>query len=365
MKVLFIVQGEGRGHLTQAVSMWQLLTDSGHQVQACLVGKSTYQHQSFLESQLDAPVDYFVSPNLAYGVNKPGLSLRRTLSENLRKIPQLHQSIIFLRKKIKYYQPDLIINFYDLLGGITKALSPDIKIPMVCIAHQYLLLHKDFDFPVSNEMDKFLVNLNTRITALRANKLLALSFAPLNATKKIISVPPLLRKEIEKEQVGNYNYLLAYMTNECFLSELIKWSEKNPQEEIHCFVQRSQENEVEQISMNLFIHKPHAHKFLHLMANCKGLITSAGFESVSEAIYLGKPIMMIPVPRHFEQKCNAHDASTYGAGIAAEEFNPKYLLDFIHQYESPALNFRNWLVEGKQVLLRELEKMAKPSFKAA
>ena len=40
MKILFIVQGEGRGHLTQAISMEKLLRSNGHEVVEVLVGKS-------------------------------------------------------------------------------------------------------------------------------------------------------------------------------------------------------------------------------------------------------------------------------------------------------------------------------------
>lgn len=40
MKVLFIIQGEGRGHLTQAMTMERLLMSHGHEVVGMLVGKS-------------------------------------------------------------------------------------------------------------------------------------------------------------------------------------------------------------------------------------------------------------------------------------------------------------------------------------
>ena len=40
MKMLFIIQGEGRGHLTQALSLRRKLADEGHQVVGVLVGKS-------------------------------------------------------------------------------------------------------------------------------------------------------------------------------------------------------------------------------------------------------------------------------------------------------------------------------------
>ena len=37
MKVIFIVQGEGRGHLTQAIAMERLLTNNGYHVTEVLV----------------------------------------------------------------------------------------------------------------------------------------------------------------------------------------------------------------------------------------------------------------------------------------------------------------------------------------
>ena len=40
MKFLFIVQGEGRGHFTQALAMEEMLLRNGHEVVEILVGKS-------------------------------------------------------------------------------------------------------------------------------------------------------------------------------------------------------------------------------------------------------------------------------------------------------------------------------------
>ena len=41
MKFLFIVQGEGRGHLTQAITLEDMLQRNGHEVVEVLVGKSS------------------------------------------------------------------------------------------------------------------------------------------------------------------------------------------------------------------------------------------------------------------------------------------------------------------------------------
>ena len=40
MKYLFVVQGEGRGHFTQALSLKSMLEKNGHEVVAVLVGCS-------------------------------------------------------------------------------------------------------------------------------------------------------------------------------------------------------------------------------------------------------------------------------------------------------------------------------------
>lgn len=58
------------------------------------------------------------------------------------------------------------------------------------------------------------------------------------------------------------------------------------------------EKEFVEIHENLFFHKLSDTKFLQYMAGCNGLISSAGFESICEAFYLDKPVLMVPVKGH-------------------------------------------------------------------
>ena len=52
MKVLFIVQGEGRGHLTQAITLEEILRRNGHEVVEVLGGKEQYPSPAgFLQPQ--------------------------------------------------------------------------------------------------------------------------------------------------------------------------------------------------------------------------------------------------------------------------------------------------------------------------
>ena len=64
MKFLFIVQGEGRGHFTQAITLEEMLLRNGHEVVEVLVGKSsTRTLPGFFNRSIHAPVKRFISPN--------------------------------------------------------------------------------------------------------------------------------------------------------------------------------------------------------------------------------------------------------------------------------------------------------------
>lgn len=65
--------------------------------------------------------------------------------------------------------------------------------------------------------------------------------------------------------------------------------------------------------MHLSFHQIDDVKFLNRMAGCRAYASTAGFESICEAMYLGKPVLMVPA--HIEQDCNAYDAYRSGAGI--------------------------------------------------
>jgi len=53
-----------------------------------------------------------------------------------------------------------------------------------------------------------------------------------------------------------------------------------------------------------FIFKPISREFNRRLTNCTGVICSSGFGTTSEAIYLGKRLMTIPIKNQWEQVCN-------------------------------------------------------------
>ena len=93
-KMIFVVQGEGRGHLTQALAMKQMLEKEGHEVVKVLVGKSrTRKIPKFFTRQIDCPIEYFASPNFLPSKDNRKFHLFRSIAYNTMLVPSYMSSI--------------------------------------------------------------------------------------------------------------------------------------------------------------------------------------------------------------------------------------------------------------------------------
>lgn len=357
MKVLFIVQGEGRGHLTQALAMEELLLRNGHEVVEVLVGKSNSRHlPGFFNRSIRATVKRFLSPNfLPSPVNKR-VNLLRSVAYNTMKVPVYLKSMYYIHRRIEESGADLVINFYELLTGLTYFLFRP-SVPQISIGHQYLFLHSQFNFPDKDKISLMMLRFFTRMTCLGASEKLALSFRRMDddSSQKISVIPPLLRREILSCESTEGDYIHGYMVNSGFGESVKAWHEQNPAVPLHFFWDKRDEEEVCQIDDTLSFHQLDDVKFLRYLSGCKAYATTAGFESVCEAMYLGKPLLMVPA--HIEQDCNAYDAAFSGAGIVGDEFDIDRLLAFTETYQ-PIPRFCTWVRSCDWRILHRLEALA-------
>ena len=361
MRVVFIVQGEGRGHLTQAISLGQILRCAGHQVAAVLVGQAAGRGTPvFFSEQIQAPIHFFLSPNLIFNAQKGSINLGRTIRTHLLGSKKYTASLRTIHAHVQEVQPDLIVNFYEVLGGLYK-ITHRPAAPMVCVAHQYLLLHPLFPFPKNSWLDRQIVNSYTRLTALGASRRLALSFRRFTETETangLTIVPPLLRREIRDLRPESGDFALVYMTHPSLSPQIIAWHEQHPELPLHCFWDNPDAPEVQRVDDTLTFHRLNGPKYLGMMETCLALVTTAGFESVCEAMYLGKPVLMVPVPKHFEQSCNAIDGVLSGAGASARTFDLSVLTAFLPYFKSSQTEFQTWCHETDRLFVQHLEAAA-------
>jgi hypothetical protein len=213
-----------------------------------------------------------------------------------------------------------------------------------------LSAHPSFIFASSRHFQKQLFLLNTWITAWGADRRLALSSLKTTSNASILVVPPLLRPEVKNLIPKPGDFYLAYMVNSGYGSEVMSFAKLQPNLKIKAYWDKKDAAEVENPLPNLSFHQIHDQNFLQDMADCKGLICTAGFESICEAMYLGKPVMVIPLAGQYEQSCNALDAVASGAGIKSKNFDFGYFHREISNIQTPGQEIQAWVEEWPKIM---------------
>ncbi len=359
MRLLFVIQGEGRGHLTQAIALRDMLTRHGHTVIEALVGRSCRRElPQFFAQRIRCPVRTFESPNFVV-TNDRRIRITRSVVYSFARTLVYLQSLMFLRRRIRALAPDLVVDFFEPMCGWACSLRLR-AVPYVALAHQYLFLHPSFAFPRHSLFQQMGAKLYTVAFSLRARRLLALSFVPMpdRPARGLFVVPPLLRERVRDLRPTTGNHILGYMLNPGYSSQIIAWHRRNPDVEAHFFWDQRDAPEDAEVRPGLHFHRIDDEKFLELMASCRAFAGTAGFESVCEAMYLRKPALVVPTAGHFEQHCNALDACRAGAGVTADSFDLDRLLALIPTYDAADRGFGCWADQAEAIFLQHLERAA-------
>jgi len=356
-KFLLVVQGEGRGHMTQAISMYEMLLEQGHSVCAVIVGASSRREiPVFFHAKIKAPIVQLQSPNFVTDGKNKSINITKTVIVNLAKLKTFRASLNIIDELIREHQPDIVINFFDILIGLYYRFYNPVP-RLVCIAHQYIYFHPDFEFPKGHRLDNLSIKYYTRLTTVPSSKKLALSFYDMPTQYEgLIVVPPLLRKEVFDLPIKKEDFYLVYLLNSGYFDEIIQWHITHPDVLIHCFSDQAERlNNSHQFDREkLQVHALNDKLFLELMSRAKGLASTAGFESVCEAMYLGKPVLMVPVEGHYEQYCNSRDAYKAGAGIYSDHFDLSRLIRFSATFDDNKEWYKNWVLNAKQRIYNEI-----------
>ncbi len=347
--------------MTQALAMRRLLEEAGHSVGAVCLGTSDRREvPSFFLDNIGAPVTRFRSPNFVTGGGDRGILVGASMWRNLLRTETFLKSLSILDSVVDETRPDLVVNFYEPLWGLYQKRHPS-KVTSVCVAHQFLAGHPEFPLPRGRAADKAMLMALNAVTAGGSSRRLGLSFTPMPGADpdtigtRLAVVPPLLRPALFDLAPTEGDYILAYILQAGYGEDIASWHERHPGVKMHCFWDRKDAAEVEQRSKNLTFHRLSDVKFLRMMAGCRGFVTTAGFESVCEAMYLGKPVFMVPVGGHYEQECNALDAERAGAGIWSTTFDLDAFMEYLPRHKPDLTTFCTWVESAPERILAELE----------
>ena len=320
MKILFGVQTEGNGHITQCIATKQYLQSQGIEVTTAFAAKKKRGLSKYFTDEFNV-IDYdgfdFVFDNVGRVV------IWKTIVKNTFELPRLIVSFIKICVIIQKEKPDAIFNYYEPLVGLTALFFRNIK--YVSFGHQYAMDSAIYPRINGYIVQKLFLSIINKITSIRA-KIVALSYYEFNDTTMIVS-PPILRAESYSISDKKEDFVLVYLMNEDMLPQLISQAKKYPDINIQCFTKLTKQYDE---LPNLKLFNLDGKLFQEKMKVCKSVVCSGGFETSAEAIYQNKPLLMIPMPNHYEQHANCNDAYLNSYAIYSESIDlskiPKYQL---------------------------------------
>ncbi|MDR3457206.1 MAG: glycosyltransferase family protein [Verrucomicrobiae bacterium] len=354
MKLMFCVLGEGRGHMTQAMAVKEMTAAAGHEVVAVTLGVSAHrQVPEYFESAMKTPVRRLPTLEFKYKDSR-AVSNAATLLGVLGNLPKYRRMVRQLDDVVRETKPDVIINFFEPIAAF-YALTRRQRPPVVAIGHQFMFQHPGYVKTPDLWKQLLSMKLYTLLLGARATKLaLSLYEAPDLPDKRIIVGPPILRKQLFGLRSNPHgDFTLVYLLNHGYAGQIIQWSDANPKTRLHCFYDQPGAPAEFQHSPSLTFHKLDGEKFLNMMAECRHVVCTAGFESVSEAAWLGKPLFLVPVENHVEQQVNAIDAQQFGLGVAEKSFNLDRLAELPDRL--PVEKFHAWMNCAASKLFQAIE----------
>lgn len=286
MKILYAVQGTGNGHITRAIEIIPYLQLKGD-VDILISGE---------QAEIDLPfkVKYrFKGLSFVFG-KKGGIDLWNSYW-NLSSL-KLFKAIKSLDVK-KY---DLIISDFEPIScwAAIKAEKPCIG-----LSNQVATLHPLAPRPKKTDLIGKLVIQNYAPTTYNYG----FHFKALDHNV----FTPIIRREVREivpSHKGHYTvYLPSYDDERIYktlkLFKSVKW---------HVFSKKCKKKYKED---NVVFFPIQTEPFLLSMASSEGVLCNAGFGTTSEALFLKKKLLVIPMKNQFEQHCNAAMLESMGVQV--------------------------------------------------
>ena len=310
MRILYGIQGTGHGHISRAREIVPLLAEhaevdiliSGTNCKMMLDGKKAIRKHGIS-----------LSYNSKGGVSYLKTALAIQPARFLRDIWSINPS-----------QYDLVISDYE---PITAWASRKSGTPSIALSHQASFLSDKSPRPVKK--------------SLFAEQILK-NFAPCDipvgfhfSRYDSFILPPVIRSEVQDLKPGEGDHITVYLPafDPVKLIDILgriwdtEWQVFSPS----C-------DSLYQMG-NVSVFPGGNRRFLDSLKNCRGVVTSAGFETCAEAMYLGKKLFVIPIRNQYEQLCNAaslHEMGVMVADTAEKNFRPK-LQKWLHSADAVPL----------------------------
>jgi uncharacterized protein (TIGR00661 family) len=337
--ILYGVNGEGSGHSTRAKEVITHLKQRGHNLHVVSFDRGLRNlSESF-------PVTEIFGFQLTYINNR--VRYKRTVASNLVKAPRAARSMKKLSHLVDENNIELVITDFEPL---TCHVGHHKRLPVIAIDNQHAITNARVSLPPGYQRDAAAVRLVTKMMTPRADAYIVLSFFPAPVTKRnTFLFSPIVRQEVLSTTPQTGDQVLVYVTSPAKeLAALLK--------QVRCkFIAYGFGTEGQ--DGNIMFKKPSMDGFLRDLASSKAVIANAGFSLVSEALYLGKPYLAMPVKNQFEQTFNAYYVDKLGYGAWWKELSKERIESFLFNLPVYIENLSGYPRTGNGALLAKLDEL--------
>jgi uncharacterized protein (TIGR00661 family) len=337
--ILYGVNGEGSGHSTRAKEVITHLKQCGHNLHVVSFDRGLRNlSESF-------PVTEIFGFQLTYINNR--VRYKRTVASNLVKAPRAARSMKKLSHLVDENNIELVITDFEPL---TCHVGHHKRLPVIAIDNQHAITNARVSLPPGYQRDAAAVRLVTKMMTPRADAYIVLSFFPTPVTKRnTFLFSPIVRQEVLSTTPQTGDQVLVYVTSPAKeLAALLK--------QVRCkFIAYGFGTEGQ--DGNIMFKKPSMDGFLRDLASSKAVIANAGFSLVSEALYLGKPYLAMPVKNQFEQTFNAYYVDKLGYGAWWKELSKERIESFLFNLPVYIENLSGYPRTGNGALLAKLDEL--------
>lgn len=320
MKVLYGVTGEGLGHAMRSRVVAEHLREQGHEVKLVASRRAcTYLRRYFDD------VDEIPGFTLAYA--RGGLGRVRTVYHNGRAARSaVRDTIDLYRRPISGWNPDVCLTDFDSFAHVFGKLFDR---PIISIDHQHVIDRCAHAPALARRMP--LTRAVVRAKIPRCAHYVVTSFyqPPLRprATGTTTLVGPILRPEVLALTPTVGDHVLVYQTATRDLVEPLFGMPRQRFIVYGCGEGGTRAN----VTLRGFDETT----FLADLASARAVICNGGYTLMSEALFLGKPVLSVPLRRHGEQQLNAAYLEALGLGRRTHEPSTSVFRSFLDNLHSP------------------------------
>ena len=341
---MYGVCGEGMGHAIRSKILINYLKKKNHEVKIIAGGKA----YAFLSKEFKDVIKC-EWPGSVYKNNK--LKLFHTILRfSYRSIIGSLPNYFKIRKLIKGFKPDILITDAEVISYNAAFIS---KIKRVSIDNPQSMLFRNYNVKLNEIPSRLFLVFMMKLTVFNPDKYIIYDFFDEQITDdKVLFLKPLIQEGLLRKKSGYQNHVFVYQTSisNQYLFEVLK---KIDEKFIVYGMNKDQKDE------NLIYKKFNENDFYDDLSSSKAVITNGGFTVISEALYLKKPILSLPIQNQFEQILNGRFIEKLGAGVSYKKFNEEKIKEFFKNIDIYQKNLVKYIPGKQEETLKIIEKTLK------